>query len=356
MNMYRFIKQRYASKGQVAGSLIFIGEQKIEKVRIRVMIIDTETLEEKECSSISEAISLVDPDKMTWINIDGLHDPELFSEIGKNFEVNALLLEDIMDTEHRPKLTEDDNHICIITKLLSLDKDQQRVNSEQFAILIGEHYVISFQERVGEYFESLRNRIRKAKVRVLSIYPDYLAYALLDSVVDSYIEIVGEVGIEIESLEQEVIQNPQKRTVEEIYRHRTGINILRKTIRPMREIAALIMKSDSPRIRNEILHYLSDLNDHVITLLEDLDSFQTINMDQFNMYNTGISNRANEIMKTLTIFASIFIPLTFVAGIYGMNFEFIPELGWHRGYLFFWGLIFCIAVGFFIYFKRKKWF
>ena len=354
--MYRIIRHRYASKGEVAGSLIFIGEKKIEKTRIRAMIIDRETLEEKECNSIGEAFRLVDPGKMTWINIDGLHDPELFSEIGKSFEVNMLLLEDIMNTGHRPKLTEDENHTCIITKLLTFEKDQQKIDSEQFALIIGNHYVISFQERVGEHFESLRNRIRKAKVRVLSIHPDYLAYALLDSVVDSYIEIVGDLGIEIESLEQEVIQNPQKETVREIYKHRTGINILRKSIRPLREITAQIMKSDSPRIRDEILHYLSDLNDHVITILEDLDSYQTINMDQFNMYNTGISNRANEIMKTLTIFASIFIPLTFVAGIYGMNFELIPELRWHWGYLFFWGLIFCIVVGFFIYFKRKKWF
>lgn len=349
-------KHRFASKGKVPGSLIFIGEQKLEKVRIRTMVIDREILVEKECNSIEEAYNLLDPDKMTWINIDGLHDTEIFSDIGARFNVNSLLLEDIMNTGHMPKFTEDDNHTCIITKLLILDKDQQKIDSEQFALLVGNHYVISFQERVGTHFESLRKRIRQAKVRNLSIHPDYLAYALLDCVVDSYIEIVGEVGTEIESLEQEVLQNPQKRTVEEIYRHRMEMNILRKTAKPLREISTQIMKSESPRIRDEILHYLSDLNDHIITILDDMDSYQTINMDQFNMYNTGISNRANEIMKTLTVFASLFIPLTFVAGIYGMNFEFIPELGWHWGYLFFWGLILCVIGGFFIYFKRKKWF
>ena len=350
------MKHRFASKGKVAGSLIFIGEQKLEKARIRAMIIDQETLVEKECSSIDEAYKLVDPNKMTWINIDGLHDPEIFREVGKNFDVNALLLEDIMDTGHRPKFSEDEHHIFIITKLLTLVKNEQRTDSEQFGILLGDNYVISFQERIGTHFESLRNRIRQAKVRVLSIFPDYLAYALLDCVVDSYMEIVGEIGIEIDSLEQEVLQNPQKRTGEEVYRHRTELNVLRRSIRPLREISTQIMKSESQHIRNEIKHYLLDLNDHIIKILEDLDSYQTINMDQFNMYNTAISNRANDIMKTLTIFASIFIPLTFVAGIYGMNFDLIPELKWQMGYLFFWGVILCIGGGFFIYFKRKKWF
>jgi magnesium transporter len=320
------------------------------------MVIDSETLIEKECDSIEEAYSLADKGKMTWINIDGLHDPEIFREIGKNFSVDALMLEDIMNTGQRPKYSEDENHICIISKLLILETDSRKISTEQFSILVGDHYVISFQERVGKHFESLRERVRKAKIRVLSIHPDYFAYALLDSMVDSYIDIIAEIGTDIESLEQEVLQNPQRATVEEIYRHRTEINLLRKTIKPIREVSLQIMKSDSDRIRDEILNYLSDLNDHVITILEEVDSFQTINMDQFNMYNTLISNRANEIMKTLTVFASIFIPLTFIAGIYGMNFEVIPELGWQKGYLFFWGLILCVTVGFFIYFKRKKWF
>ena len=353
--MPSLIKHRFASKGKVAGSLIFIGEQKLEKVRIKAMVIDKETLIEKECNSFEEAYSLVDPGKMTWINIDGLHDPDVFSEIGKRLNVSALMLEDIMNTGHRPKFEEDENLTCIITKLLSLEKDKQQIEAEQFGLLLGDHFVLSFQERVGTYFESLRNRIRQAKVRVLSVYPDYLAYALLDCIVDSYLEIAGEIGTEIESLEQEVLQNPRKSTVEEIYRHRTEINTLRKAIRPLKEITTQIMKSESPRIREAIRHYLLDLNDHVITLLEEVDSYQTINMDQFNMYNTGISNRANEIMKTLTIFASIFIPLTFLAGIYGMNFEYLPELGFKYSYLIFWIVVVSVVIGLLIYFKRKKW-
>ena len=344
------------SKGTVAGSLIFIGEQKLEKVHIRAMIIEKETVIEKECNSVEEAYKLMDPGKMTWINIDGLHDEDVFREIGDRFNVSALLLEDIMNTDHRPKFEEDDETTCIITKLLMLDKELQKVQTEQFGLLIGDHYVLSFQERVGKHFESLRDRIRKARVRVLSLHPDYLAYALLDCLVDTYMEIVDEIGDEIELLEQVVLQNPQKKTAELIYRHRSEMNVLRNVIRPLREIASQMMKSESPRIRKEMLHYLADLNDHIITILEDVESFQTMNLNQFNMYNTGISNRANEIMKTLTIFASIFIPMTFVAGIYGMNFKLIPELKWQLGYLFFWVIILCVGAGFFVYFRRKKWF
>ena len=351
-----FGRKIFASKGTIAGSLIFIGEQKLEKVRIRAMIIDKDTLVEKECNSVEEAHKLVETGKMTWINIDGLHDPEVFKDIGTFFNINALILEDIMNTDHRPKFTEDDDTTCIITKFLILDSKLPKVQPEQFCLIIGDHYVLSFQERVGTHFDSIRNRIRKARVRTLSVHSDYLAYALLDCLVDSYMEITGEIGSQIESLEQEVLQNPQKETVQEIYHHRSEMNVLRKVIRPLREIASEMMRAESPRIRDEILHYLADLNDHIITILEDVEAYQTMNMDQFNMYNTSISNRANEIMKTLTIFASIFIPLTFVAGIYGMNFTFIPELEWQWGYLFFWGIIICIVAGFFVYFKRKKLF
>jgi len=349
-------KLRSAARDKPAGSLIFIGEKKLEKTRIRAMVIDRESLVEKECNTIEEAYSLVDSGKNTWINVDGLHDPEIFSEIGRLFHVNNLLLEDIMNTDHMPKFSDYELHNCIITKMLSYDKEEIKVNSEQFSIIIGPHYILSFQERVGIYFESLRERIRQAKVRVLSIYPSYVAYALIDSVVDAYMEIVGEIGAEIDSIEEEILTNPRKSTVGEIYRHRSEINFLRKTIRPLKDVTTQILKSESEIIKNEIRHYLADLNDHVVAILEYIESYQTINMDQFNMYNTGIQNKANEIMKTLTVFASIFIPLTFVAGIYGMNFEVIPELRWKLGYLFFWGITLCISLGFYFYFKHKKWF
>lgn len=351
--MPRFIKLRTHAKGKVPGSLIFIGQKKEEKVRIRVMNYDKHTLEEAECKTIDEAFGFLDPAKMTWINIDGLHDPDIIGDIGEQFDISPLILEDIMNTDHRPKYELYDGYIYITAKLLNYTEN--KIESEQLSILFGKHFVVTFQERVGTHFEPLRERIRQAKVRIRSISPDYLAYALLDCMVDEYREVLGKLGTEIELLEEEVLKSPKKMTVEEIYRHRAEMNYLKKTIRPLIEITGSFIKTESSLIHKQTLDFYNDLNDHVVAAMDTIDSYQTMNMDQYNMYHMGISNRANDIMKTLTIFASIFIPLTFIAGIYGMNFEIIPELRWQFGYLFFWGLVLLFGSGLIIYFKRKKW-
>ena len=352
--MPRFIKLRTKAKGQVPGSLIFIGEKKQEKVRIRVMNYDKHNLEESECNTLDEAYRFLDPARMTWINIDGLHDPEIIRDLGNHFDISPLILEDIMNTDHRPKYEGHDDYIYIIAKIINYH--EAKIESEQLSILFGGHFVVTFQERVGTHFESLRERIRQARVRVRSISSDYLAYALLDCVVDEYREVLGKIGTEIELLEEEVLKNPKKKTVEEIYRHRIEMNFLKKTIRPLGEITGSILKGETSLIHKTALSFYKDLNDHIVAAIDIIESYQAMNMDQYNMYNVGISNRANDIMKTLTIFASIFIPLTFIAGIYGMNFEIIPELKWQFGYLFFWGLVLVFGSGFIFYFKRKKWF
>jgi magnesium transporter len=351
--MPRFIKPRTKAKGKIPGSLIFIGEKKQESVTIRVMNYNKHELEEADCKTLSEAYHFLDPSRMTWINIDGLHDPDIIEDIGKHFNISPLILEDIMNTDHRPKYEEHDEYLYITVKLLQYN--ESKIESEQLSILLGKHFVITFQERVGTHFESLRERIRQAQVRVRSIHSDYLAYALLDCVVDEYREILGKIATEIESIEEEVLQSPKKTTGKEIYRHRIEMIFLRKTIRPMTEITRSILKTESPLINKNNLSFYIDLNDHIEGSLDTLESYQTMIMDQYNMYNVEISNRANDIMKTLTIFASLFIPLTFVAGIYGMNFDFIPELKWQYGYLFFWGLVMLLGVALILYFKRKRW-
>ncbi len=353
--MPRLFKLHIGAKGSMPGSLVFVGEQKQEKVRIRVMCYDSNTLEEKECESIDEAFGFIQEKKLTWINIDGLHDPEIVERIGERFNVHGLLLEDILNTQDRPKFYAGDRFIFVLAKMLSFSGGNGQIESNQLSILAEENTVITFQEKVGSQFDPVRERIRHTPNKVRLIRADYLTYALLDSLADHYIEIMGQIANRIDDLENEVMQNPTKHTAGKIYRHRSEMNFLRKVVLPTKEITLGFLNSDSELMDEKTRDYVRDLNDHVIVLSETIDAYQTIVMDQMNMYNAHISNRANEIMKTLTIFASLFIPMTFVAGIYGMNFKFIPELSWHWGYLFFWGLILLLGGGLLIYFRRKKW-
>jgi magnesium transporter len=261
-----------------------------------------------------------------------------------------------MNTDQRPKYETDQEHMIIISKFLVYNRDLKRLETDQVSFIAGKNYLVTFQERQGKHFESVRERIRTAPVRKLIIHPDYLTYALIDSVVDNYMEIIGEIGHEIEQLEEEVLHHPGKETVNKIYRYRSELNFLRKIILPHKEIAYDLLRTDSTMIRKETIAYIRDLQDHIVLSHEIIDTYLMLVTDQLNIFNANLSNKANEIMKTLTIFASIFIPLTFVAGIYGMNFKKIPELEWDYGYLFFWGLIFLIGLGLFLFFKRRKWF
>ena len=351
--MPRFLKKR--TKGMKPGSLVLVGQQKQENVRIRVMSYDEGEVVQAECSTVQEAFSHIGGKDITWINVDGLHDPEVIWDIGKRFNLSELILEDFMNTDHRPLYQEEEDQIFIIAKLLSLTSGKS-IESDQFSLIAGAGYVLTLQEREGSFFEPVRQRILKAPKRELTLNPDYLAYALLDCMVDNYMEIIAEVGDQVEKIDEEVINQPRKETPNEIYRLRTELNYLRKNIFPLKEISFDFLKSKSGLIHDSSRAYLKDLYDHVIVSGEALDSYQLMIMDQMNTYNAGISNKANEIMKTLTIFAALFIPLTFIAGIYGMNFHYIPELSWKQGYLFFWILVFLVGGGLFLYFRRKKWF
>jgi magnesium transporter len=354
--MSKFIRIHNRSKGSAPGSLIFVGDQKQDQVRIRVMNFDANELVEQDCTSVAEAFDFIGKKTMTWINIDGIHDAGTIQEVGSRLQVNHLILEDIMNAEDRPKYEESEELVFIIIKLLNHSAEAGLTAAEQLSLLIGRGVLVTFQERVGLHFDAVRERIRNTNNKSRLIHPDYLAYALLDCAVDNYMEIIAMVGRDIDPLDDEVISNPNKQTPAKIFRHRTNLNFLHRSIRPLKEICNAFIKSDSPLLQEMTEKYLRDLSEHVEVSLEFIEFYQTMIMDLYNMYNVSISNRANEIMKTLTIFASLFIPLTFVAGIYGMNFNIIPELSWKWGYLYFWILILGIGAAFLLYFKKRKWF
>ncbi len=353
--MARFFKKRDESRGLAPGSLVFIGSKKMENIRVRVIDYDKTHLAENELREIKEGAELKETHTVTWINIDGLHDLEQIKQVGEIFELHPLLLEDVLNTGQRPKIEEFDNRLFVVLKMIRFDKEKEMIIAEQFSMILGKTFLLTFQEQPGDVFEPVRERIRKQKGRIRATGVDYLAYALLDTIVDNYIYVIERMGDQIETLEEEVLDNPKPEVMEKINFFKREMNFLRKTIRPAREAILQLSKIDSELISEELHLFLKDLQDLAAHATEAIDTYREMLSDQLNIYNSAISNRMNDIMKVLTIFAAIFIPLTFIAGIYGTNFEYLPELHFKYSYFIFWGVMIFIAGALLIFFKRRGW-
>jgi len=350
-----FMKRTKQTVGLTPGTLVHVGEKKIEKVRIRIIDYDETQLEEKEAKKVEECFPFKDKPTVTWINIDGLHDLEVIEKIGKQFGLHPLVLEDIVNTGQRPKLEDLGNHIFVVLKMLYYDKEKNELEAEQVSLIFGENFVISFQERVGDIFEPLRERIRKSKGRVRKAGPDYLAYALIDSIVDNYFVILEHLGEKIEDTEQELATDPDVATLQTIRAFKKEMIFLRKSVWPVREVVNSLERGESPLINESTGIYLRDVYDHTIQIIDTVESYRDMLSGMLDVYLSIISNKMNEVMKVLTIFAAIFIPLTFVAGVYGMNFSFMPELGWQWGYFGVLLVMAAIGAALIVYFRRKRW-
>jgi magnesium transporter len=355
--MARFLNDRKKVKGKSPGSLIHLGTRKIEKTRLRLIDYDEENLQELELEKIEEVLPYLSKKSVSWINIDGLHDEQVIGKLDDLFDVDSMLLEDILDTGQRPKFAETDELMLIIMKVLDYDEKKKTLISEQISFILDDSYLITIQERVGDHFDSVRERIRSSTGRVRRKKADYLMYVLLDTIVDNYLINIEQFGNIIEKTEAEIFAiNNQKGLMEEVYQHKTEVNFLRKTIRPVREIVHYLLKNESGFIEPENLKYFRDLNDLITEATETIEIYQTMLSDQLNIYHASLDRRANQIMKTLTVFSAFFIPMTFVAGVYGMNFDNLPELHFKYGYLYFWILMFSIVLFLLVYFRKRKWF
>ena len=352
----KFIKKMSKKAGLTPGTLVHVGKKKIEKARIRIIDYDESQLNEKEAKTTEECFPFKEKPTVTWINIDGLHQVNIIEKIGKCFDIHPLVLEDIVNTGQRPKMEDFDNYIFVVLKMLYWDEEKNEVISEQLSLILGSNFVISFQERVGDVFEAIRERIRSAKGRVRRMGADYLAYTLVDAVVDRYFIILEKLGEKIESMEEELVQNPTPETLQTIHTLKREMIFLRKSVWPLREVISGLERGESPLIQEATGIYLRDVYDHTIQVIDTVETFRDMVSGMLDIYLSSVSNKMNEVMKVLTIIATIFIPLTFVAGIYGMNFEFMPELKWHWVYPeAFWGTIAVIAGVMVFYFKRKRW-
>jgi len=354
--MPRFIKKVSKTIGLTPGALVHVGKKKIEKVRIRLIDYDEAQLQEKEPKTIEECFPFKDLPTVTWVNIDGLHDVKVMEKVGKHFGLHALVLEDILNTEQRPKIEDFDDHIFVVLKMLYYDETDGEIRAEQISVILGSNFVLSFQERVGDIFNPLRERIRGAKGRVRKMGPDYLAYNLLDAIVDNYCVVLEKLGEQIEGMEEELVSNPTPDTLQRIHSLKREMIFLRKSVWPLREVVSRLERGESELIKDSTGIYLRDVYDHTIQVIDTIETYRDMLSGMLDIYLSSISNRMNQVMKVLTIIATIFIPLTFVAGIYGMNFEYMPELKWHWFYpKAFWLVMLGVAALMLVYFRRKKW-
>jgi magnesium transporter len=353
--MQRLIKKRSPKVGLPPGTLVHIGEKKVEKARITIMDYDETNLEEKEAKTIEESYPFKDKPTVTWINIDGLHEVEIIEKLGSHFGLHPLLLEDILNTDQRPKMEDYGDYIFVVLKMLYPGENKDEIEAEQVSLILGSNFVISLQESEGDVFDPVRDRIRKNKGRIRKAGADYLAYALLDAIVDNYFLILENVGEKIEDTEQQLATNPSPETLQYIRELKNEMIFLRKSIWPLRELINGLERCESTLIHQSTGAYLRDVYDHTIQIIDTVESYRDMISGMVDIYLSSISNKMNEVMKVLTIFASIFIPLTFVAGLYGMNFEFMPELKWHWGYFALLAVMALIGISLVFYFKRKRW-
>jgi len=351
------IKKKTSAKvGLPPGSIIHVGEQKIEKVKITLTEYDEKNVETCEINSVEEIDPYTDTPQVTWVNVSGLHDTELIKQIGEKFSIHPLVLEDILNTETRPKIEMTDDYIFIAMKMLTYNSSEDQIDTEQVSFILGNSFVFSFLEKSDNIFNPIKDRITNNYGRVRKQASDYLFYALMDVVVDQYFLLLEQIEQNIELLDDEVITNADRSQIEKIYNLKNKLLLTRRSLWPLRELFTRLIREESKLINKKIVPYLRDLLDHTIQITETIELQREITNGLMETHLSMMSFKMNEVMKVLTVIATIFIPLTFIVGIYGMNFPNMPEMQWPWAYYALWGVMICVVLFMLFYFKRKKWF
>ncbi len=348
------MNKKNSNIGLPPGTLVYNGPSTNERVKITLIEYNETEFFEQEFYDLSECMKNVKPNMTKWLNVEGVHRLELIEKIGKHYDIHPLTLEDIVNVDQRSKFEEYDNYVLCIMKMITFDTE---VHAEQLSLILHENTVISFQEpHGGDAFDIIRSRLRQAKGRVRKLGSDYLFYALIDAVVDSYFNIIEKIGDAVEEIEEEIMNNANKNSLIKLYQLKRELIFLRKQVWPMRDMISNMIRSESDFISKNTQIFLRDLLDHSTRIIDTVETYRDLLSGIMDVYLSNTSNRMNEVMKVLTIMSSIFIPVTFIAGVYGMNFEFMPELKSPYGYAITWLVMIGVMVGQIIYFKRRKWF
>ena len=341
--------------GMPPGSLVYVGDICEADFTLSIIDYNKETIEEQSIQSIDEILPYIDKDTVTWLNVEGLGNVKLIESIGRILNIHPLVLEDILNTHQRPKFEEYDEYLYIVLKKMALENKEFSVSYEQISILVLENFVVTFREKKDDLFIPLKQRLRNSKGRLRNMGSDYLAYGILDTIIDQAFVLLDSLDEIVELTEEGLLTSPTTQTLATIQRLKRELIYMRKTISPLREMLAAIVRTDSVLIKQKTNIYFRDVYDHALRITESIESYRDVLSGLLDIYISSVSNKMNEVMKVLTVFASIFIPLTFIAGIYGMNFENMPELKWKWAYPTLWIAFVVIPLVLIVYFKKKKW-
>lgn len=353
--MTRHLTSRSRKAGLPPGALVYVGKPPVEPVRIRIIDYTPEKLEEREVTDAESCFPYRDSPGTAWVDVYGVHDVALTEALGRHFGLHPLVMEDLLNSSQRPKMEDYDGYLFFILRMLTWREPEGRIGEEQVALVLGDRWVLSFQERPGDILDPLRERMRSAKGRLRERGPDYLAYAIIDSIVDHYFVVLEHVGERLDAVEEKLIADPRPETIRRLHGLKRELLHLRRSVWPLREVLNALLRDESPLVKAETKVYLRDVYDHTIHVIDTLETYRDIAAGLLDVYLTSLNNRMGEVMKVLTIIATIFIPLTFVAGVYGMNFEFMPELEWAWAYPAVLSVMLAMGLGMLVYFRRRGW-
>jgi magnesium transporter len=352
----RSVQRRSRKSGLPPGSLVYVGEDRDTARSVKLFHYDEEHCTETVIEELGQLSKLCCSSGISWINIEGVQNAQQIESIGDHFQLHPLLLEDIMNTDQRPKIEDFEQYVFLVLKMLSLDPKRGELRSEQVSFVLGNNYLLTFQEGLpGDVFNGVRERLQNNKGRLRKEGADMLAYSLLDAIIDEYFVILESAAERVEALEDRLLTSAEPQLVKDLHRLKRDVLFLRRSIWPLREVISRMTRGEYQLIQTAAVPYFRDLYDHVIQVIDSLENFRDSLSNMMDIYLSIINNRMNEVIKVLTIIATIFIPLTFIVGLYGMNFKYMPELEWHWGYFSVLGFMALCVVFMLAYFRKKHW-